>query len=123
MVDRSVIIDSGSTLVRTAVELAQRHCPRPGIDDEPWCVRCWAPWPCVAARHAAEVCQAAGLDTTEPYWLVSEPEPSPLDPSWLRPSLLDELLTSTSTSTRRPSGARDPDRQLSARAFVGSRTA
>jgi hypothetical protein len=92
MFDRPAIINSGSTLVRTAVELAQRHPPRPGIDDEPWCVRCWAPWPCVAARHAAEVCQAAGLDAAEPYWLESprlrptQLEPSLLEPSWLQPS-------------------------------------
>jgi hypothetical protein len=119
MFDPPVIIDSGSSLVRTAVELAQRHSPRPGIDDEPWCVRCWAPWPCVAARHAAEVCEAAGIDSTEPYWLEqARPEPSPLDPSWLGPSLLNELLT----SAREPGAAPDINRQPSARVFAGSRT-
>jgi hypothetical protein len=60
------IIGATSALVRTAVELADRHPPREGrgrLDGEIWCLRCWAPWPCVPAKHALEVCRAAGLNS------------------------------------------------------------
>jgi hypothetical protein len=60
-VSQPVIIGSDSALVRTAVEMADRHPPSDGLDGENWCLRCWAPWPCVPARHALEVCRAAGL--------------------------------------------------------------
>jgi hypothetical protein len=60
-VSRPAIIGSESALVRTAVEMADRHPPSDGLDGENWCLRCWAPWPCVPAKHALEVCRAAGL--------------------------------------------------------------
>jgi len=57
-----VIISSNSLLVRTAVELSERHPPsKDGLTGENWCLRCWAPWPCPPAVHAREVCEAAGL--------------------------------------------------------------
>jgi hypothetical protein len=56
-----MIVGSDSVLVQTAVEMADRHPPSRGLGEEHWCLRCWAPWPCVAARHALEVCRAAGL--------------------------------------------------------------
>lgn len=56
-----MIIGSDSALVRTAVEMTDRHPPSDGLDGENWCLFCWEPWPCVPARHALEVCRAAGL--------------------------------------------------------------
>jgi hypothetical protein len=56
------IIGSGSLLARTALELAERHPISKGIQDEPWCLNCWAPWPCGPAQHAREVCNAAGVE-------------------------------------------------------------
>jgi hypothetical protein len=56
-----MIVGSDSLLVQMAVELADKHPPSKGLGEEHWCLRCWAPWPCVAARHALEVCRAAGL--------------------------------------------------------------
>jgi hypothetical protein len=58
----SSIIASGSLLARTAIELAERHSMSQGIEGEPWCLNCWAPWPCGPAQHAREVCNAAGLE-------------------------------------------------------------
>ena len=56
------IVGSGSALARTAIELAERHAMTDGIQGEPWCLKCWAPWPCGPAQHAREVCNAAGVD-------------------------------------------------------------
>jgi hypothetical protein len=144
MVDRPVIIDSDSTLARTAVELAQRHPPRPGIDDEPWCVRCWAPWPCDAAQHAAKVCQAAGLDSAavveaalsaqprKPERPPLRPEPPPLAPApallmpeplpLLLPPLPLPPLLELEPPPPVPAGLVDPT-PMPARVFAGSRTA
>jgi hypothetical protein len=55
------IIGSGSLLARTAIELAERHPISQGVEGEPWCLRCWSPWPCRPAQHAREVCNAAGV--------------------------------------------------------------
>jgi hypothetical protein len=57
----SMIVESQSLLARTAIELAERHPFNHGIEGEPWCLRCWAPWPCGPAQHAREVCNAAGV--------------------------------------------------------------
>jgi hypothetical protein len=56
------LIGSGSLLARTALELAERHPISKGIEGEPWCLNCWAPWPCGPAQHAREVCNAAGVE-------------------------------------------------------------
>jgi hypothetical protein len=58
---QSMIVESESLLARTAIELAERHPIRHGVEGEPWCLRCWAPWPCGPAQHAREVCNAAGV--------------------------------------------------------------
>jgi len=57
----SMIVGAESLLARTAIELAARHPIRQGIKGEPWCLNCWAPWPCGPAQHAREVCNAAGV--------------------------------------------------------------
>jgi hypothetical protein len=58
----TALIGSGSLLARTALELAERHPISEGIQGEPWCLNCWAPWPCGPAQHAREVCNAAGME-------------------------------------------------------------
>ena len=60
------VIVSDSVLVRTAVEMADRHPPSKGLEHEIWCLRCWEPWPCTPAQHALEVCRAAGLGASNP---------------------------------------------------------
>jgi hypothetical protein len=56
------LVAAGSLLVRTAVELAERHPLSEGINGEPWCLHCWSLWPCPPAQHAREVCNAAGVE-------------------------------------------------------------
>jgi len=62
----AMIVESQSLLARTAIELAERHPFNHGIEGEPWCLRCWAPWPCGPAQHAREVCNAAGVSIPKP---------------------------------------------------------
>jgi hypothetical protein len=62
---RPGIVGTDSLLARTALELAERHPISPGADGEPWCLNCWAPWPCGPAQHAREVCNAAGVAPPE----------------------------------------------------------
>ena len=62
-----MIVGSDSLLVQLAREMADRHPPSRGLAEEHWCLRCWAPWPCVAAKHALEVCRAAGLGRADEW--------------------------------------------------------
>ena len=52
-----------SHLVLAARDLLARHS---GATVDGWCPRCEQAYPCPAAIHAAQVCQAAGLDPVEP---------------------------------------------------------
>jgi hypothetical protein len=53
-----------SYLVAAARDLLARHSATAA---EGWCTRCDEAYPCPPAVHAAQVCQAAGLDVpTEP---------------------------------------------------------
>ena len=82
------VVSSDSLLVRTAVELAERHAPSKGLEDEPWCLRCWQTWPCPPARHAREVCEAAGVApppaTQVPPAVQARPagQARPAPPAW-----------------------------------------
>jgi hypothetical protein len=52
-----------SHLVVAARDLLARHG---GATVDGWCQHCEQAYPCPPAIHAAQVCQAAGLDPAEP---------------------------------------------------------
>jgi hypothetical protein len=57
-----------SHLVDAAADLFVRHSAAM-VDG--WCTRCDQPYPCPPAIHAAQVCQAAGVDPTAPEELAA----------------------------------------------------
>jgi hypothetical protein len=104
---RSTIVGPGSILVRTAIELAQRHDASDASDGQSWCLRCWEPWPCAPARHARDVCLAAGV--TPPSARAGSGSRPRSDAS-TRSSVLrsiDDRLHAPSLTERGPLGSRD----------------